>query len=57
MGSAQMKQLFKISKIIFYFAGDGFMFKGLYMWNGKTQFRVIPLNEFKNWTGKYDDED
>ncbi len=35
-----------------YWAGEGFKYKGLWIWNGKKNIRIIPLNNFNNWTGK-----
>lgn len=52
MAARQMKHLFTVSKYKFYWADKGFMYQGLWVWNGVKNFRVLPLNRFKNWTGK-----
>lgn len=49
MVSSPMKQLGKTN---FYWAGKGFMFKGLWYCKGGNK-RIIPLNKFDNWTGKH----
>lgn len=53
MGVASpMKKLFKLGKYPIYWAGKGFMYQGLWTWNGKRNVRLVALNKFKNWTGK-----
>lgn len=47
-----MKRLFKVGKYSFSYAGERFMYKGLWFWTGKKNVRIIPLNRFDNWTGK-----
>lgn len=47
-----MEKLFTVGKYKVYFAGDRFKYKGIWLWNGVKNFRVIPFNNFKNWTGK-----
>jgi len=55
MGSSMMKELFKIRSLTFYWAGKGFIFRGVYVWTNNQNVRVIALNRFSNWTGKYDE--
>lgn len=55
MASSPMKKLFSLGKISFYWADKGFMFRGLWIWTGKKNVRVIPLNRFSEYAGKNDD--
>jgi hypothetical protein len=34
-----------------YWAGRGFIYRGLWRWNGRRNVRVIPLNRFRQWSG------
>lgn len=48
----EMKKLFKVKGKVFYWAGSRFLYRGLWMWNGKENIRIIALNRFRNWNGK-----
>lgn len=52
MVSAQMKYMFTIKNTKFYYADKTFMFRGVWIWNGTRNKRVIPFNQFGNWAGK-----
>lgn len=52
MTGMQMKYLITLGKFKFYWAGYNFVYRGLWMWDCSRNIRVIPLNNFKNWTGK-----
>lgn len=52
MASREMKHLFNLGRYKFYWAGDQHLYKGLWVWNGTNNVRIIALNHFKNWTGK-----
>lgn len=45
MCSSQMKFLIKLGKYKFYWAGRGFKYMGLWIWNGKKNVRILPLNK------------
>lgn len=34
-----------------YWAGPGFTHRGVWLWTGKRNVRVIPLNRIREWTG------
>lgn len=34
-----------------YYAGPGFTHRGVWLWTGKQNVRVIPLNRFREWMG------
>lgn len=51
----EMKKLFTIGKCPVYFAGKGFVYRGLYIWTGKRNVRIIAFNRFKYWTGNDED--
>jgi len=47
MCSSQMKFLIKLGKYKFYWAGRGFKYMGFWIWNGKKNVRILPLNKIK----------
>lgn len=55
MVSIEMKYLFTVKNIKFYYAGERHLFKGVWIWNGKKNVRIIPFNHFNNWTGRVED--
>lgn len=55
MCSMEMKRLFKVGKYPVYFAGKNFVYRGIHIWTGKNNVRIIPFNKFSNWTGKEND--
>jgi hypothetical protein len=54
MAARKMKKIFTVRGKNFYWGGSKFLYKGIWTWNGKRNVRIIALNNFKNWTGKYE---
>jgi hypothetical protein len=51
MANKPMKRLFKVWKYTFYWAGNQHLNQGLWVWNGSRNVRVLPLNNFSDWSG------
>jgi len=34
-----------------YWAGRRFTHRGLWIWNGKRNLRIVPINRLRQWTG------
>lgn len=41
-----MKRLVKVGSYSMYFAGNGFVYRGIWIWNGKRNIRIVPFNRF-----------
>ncbi len=35
-----------------YYAGRGFVYRGIWLWAFKRNTRIIPFNRFANWAGR-----
>ena len=56
MGSSQMDKLFTVFGKTFYYAGNGFVYRGLFVWTGRSNRRILAFNKFSNWYAEeYDD--
>jgi hypothetical protein len=51
MAGAEMKKVCKIFGKSIYYSGTGFVYHGLWYYNGTHNVRLIALNRFTEWFG------